>query len=44
MITQIDLDNVNKFPLSNNSWEIKHTKLHLEFPVRKFYQGELFGH
>lgn len=44
MISQVELEFVNKCPTGFNSWEVKTTKMLVQFPVRKFTAGEVFGH
>lgn len=39
-----EIEHINKFPTSNNTWEEKKTKIKTEFEVRKFQAGDVFGH
>ena len=44
MIAHLDIEYENRCPTGLNSWEIRTTKLKVEYPVHSFYKGEVFGH
>lgn len=44
MESQVDIEHTNKYPVGLNEWETRNTCQTIEFQVRKFSTGEVFGH